>query len=293
MSLEPLADSLKPQFGNIYDYNLGNYDGPGIEVQEWTDELREAVKHYLLTEVDDDLFASLLDWLALEVPAGDRGRQIDVIIERSEAWEIAHAFHLIAVVAVPTLDELIGQAPSWSDGSMQVDAAEWLDAHASPEQLSELAEHCGRPERIFLLSPYDQEPIGEDFTRTLTPPDLLAAWRRVEGSAETDLSDQEWELLVPALREVRAGRGTYLQNAGELLSLRRAFSGNRYKFSRDVPWSHIPPRYGTWHNVYQRYMNYRDGGDFARMLEVLRGQAGAERVVKWLETVATRPPRES
>ncbi len=71
----------------------------------------------------------------------------------------------------------------------------------------------------------------------------------------------------------------------ELLVLRRVFDGIRYKVARDAPWSHIPHRYGTWPNLYHRYVNDRNRGDFARMLSTLRGRPEAERVVRWLEEV--------
>src|SRR5690348_11544929 len=55
-TLEPLADYLAPQFGNIYEFNLPGADS--FAVQERTDELRHAVKHYLVDEVSEDDYAA-------------------------------------------------------------------------------------------------------------------------------------------------------------------------------------------------------------------------------------------
>jgi transposase len=286
MTLEPLADYLEPQFGNIYEYNL---PGSGsFEVQEWTDELRPAVKQYLVREVSDDDYAAFLDELAFDVPAGARTDQADHIIERAEAWEIAHAFHLAAVKAVPTLDELIGQHDAWSDASLQVDAGEWLDAHTSPEQLHALAEITGHPERNVDTPWYRPEPIGQDFTSVLAPPDLLAAWHQVVGPAESDLTDDEWKLLVPRLPALKYRHGVRARSESELLSLRHAFDGIRYKFTYDLPWSRVPQRYGAGHNLYSHYVRYREDGHFARMLETLEGRPGSERMAAWLKVVASR-----
>lgn len=285
MSLEPLADYLKPQFGDIYSCNLHGPDGPGIEVQEWTDELRDAVKHYLLTEVNDEILAALLDWLWLDMGQGDRGQQIDVLIEQVEAHQIAHTLHLIAVVAVPTLDELIGSRSSWSGDGLQDDVVEWLDANASSEQVRELTQIVGLSKLIAAVPWYTSEPSGEHFTRPLEPPDLLAIWHWAVGPADSDLTDEEWRLLLPFVEKQAVGATSRPRTENELLSLHRALDGIRYRFRRGVPWTRIPSRYGTWLNLRQRHRNYRQRGEFHRMLRALRGQPGAERVVKWLETM--------
>jgi hypothetical protein len=67
----------------------------------------------------------------------------------------------------------------------------------------------------------------------------------------------------------------------------------RYVFAYDLHWSGVPPRYGAWVNVYQRYMRYRDRGDFARMLSAVQGQPGTAGLAEWLERVATKLPERS
>jgi hypothetical protein len=60
MTFELLANYLEPRFGNIYEYNLDG-DEMGSKPQEWTDELAEAVRDYLLHQLPDDIYAWLLD----------------------------------------------------------------------------------------------------------------------------------------------------------------------------------------------------------------------------------------
>jgi ABC-type phosphate/phosphonate transport system substrate-binding protein len=58
-SLEPLADYLEPQFGNIYDYDI-------LVRQEWTDELRQAVRHFIVDLAEDELYRHALERLGHE-----------------------------------------------------------------------------------------------------------------------------------------------------------------------------------------------------------------------------------
>lgn len=287
MSLEPLADYLEPQFGNIYDYKLPAPRSV-LEVQEWTEELRRAVWNYLVHEVGDDGYAAFLNEYRYVVPRGDRKAEAADIIKAAEAWEIANAFHLAAVKAVPTLDQFIGQLETWPDVNVRVDVAEWLDAHASVEQLYELAEATGHPERDTDAPSYSPEPIGEDFTCALSPSDLLAAWHHVVGPAPSDLTDDEWGLLVSSLPVWKNPHSIRARSSEELLSLRRTFDGIRYRFAQGAAWSKIPKRYGNWRNIYQRYRNHGRAELFARMYQLIQHQAGAERLVMWLEEMATK-----
>ncbi|WP_433578565.1 hypothetical protein [Nocardia brasiliensis] len=51
---ELLAIYLNPRFGNIYEYNMAGGD-VGYDIQEWTDELRAAVRAYLLHDLPPPL----------------------------------------------------------------------------------------------------------------------------------------------------------------------------------------------------------------------------------------------
>lgn len=290
MSLDPLADYLKPRFGNIYGYNLIVLHGN--ELQEWTDELRQAIKHYLVHEVSDTDYAAFVGELEYEPPPGTRESQADAIIDLHDAWEIAHAFHQAAVKAIPALDGLIGQRASWQHAGQQEDAAEWLDAHATKEQLAELAEITDHPEYDPATPWYRPEPVGRDFTWTLTPPELLHAWHQVAGPAPTDLTDGEWALLVSVLPRPQNPYGIRQRSDRELLSLRLAFNGVRYKFTHDLSWSKVPRRYGRGANLYQRYRRYKESGDLAEMLNALQGQPEATRLVETIRLLlgdATAP----
>jgi transposase len=290
MRREPLADYLEPQFGNIYVYNLVEQNG--FDVQPWTDELRQAVNHYLVHEVTDDEYAAFLSQFEheYEMPLGGREGQVEFIMKVAEAWEIAYAFHLAAVSAVPTLDALIGHLKNWPREDQpwgaedeQWDAAAWLDAHASQEQLHALADIVSHG----WVSTWEQDQAGWDswlFTEYLTPSQLLRVWHQVIDPAESDLTDDEWQLLLPVYSQRRLGDGGSRQRSDqELRSLRAALDGLRYKSTHRVPWSKVPARYGKAYSLYQRYCRYQKDGTFVGMFEALDGQPGAERVVEWLK----------
>jgi transposase len=115
-------------------------------------------------------------------------------------------------------------------------------------------------------------PEGWHFTEKgrLTPPELLDAWHQIVGPADSDLTDEEWNLLVPLIPARRNRYGTFTRSVGELDTLRKQVDGIRYKFARDIPWAHIPGRYGVSRNIYQRYVAYRRNGVFAKMQRALQ-----------------------
>ncbi len=160
-------------------------------------------------------------------------------MEVAEAWEIAHAFDQFAISAVPTLEQLIGQYETWPDPSLRVDVAEWLDAHLNSEQLGELDEIAGYPPRDTEAPWYDVGPIGEDLTWALTPPDLLTAWRRVVGPAESDFTDKEWNCSF------RCCRPSSINTAASVLAPRANCclcvvpSMARGTFAYDLHWSGV------------------------------------------------------
>jgi hypothetical protein len=90
---------------------------------------------------------------------------------------------------------------------------------------------------------------------------------------------------MPLLESKKTRFGTALRSERELVVLRRALDGLRYKVDRDVPWSEIPERYDDSRNLYQRYFNYKRNGVFARMLDTLQGKPEAAGLLAWLEEV--------
>jgi hypothetical protein len=94
-----------------------------------------------------------------EVPGGAKAEQAAFIIAHHEPGLVAYAFHLAALKAVPTLDQLIGKLDTWPDvSSLQEDVGVWLNSHTSDEQLAELAATTNHPERDSATPWYTPDP---------------------------------------------------------------------------------------------------------------------------------------
>jgi transposase len=293
---ELLANYLEPRFGNIYEYNLGETDIAGYDIQLWTDELRNAVKQYLL----HDIPAAVAGWLFKhdnDEPADTASKEarVDAFVDRTQPWEVALAVHEAAVSAVPTLDQLIGDKTDWDafGANHQEHVETWLDAHATAAQLNDLAEHTDHPEVDPVRPSYRPTPSGDDFVRHLTPPQLLQAWWYVVGPAPTDLTDAEWQLLVPlfGLRQVLEREQP--RSWGDLDAKRRTFNAIRFKMAHGLQWQQLPKRYGKPTALYMNYYKYRTTGLFASLYRGLHGNQSAQRIVDWLEQLVQREASRS
>ncbi|MGW0355823.1 transposase [Nocardia nova] len=291
---ELLARHLDSQFGNIYEYNLGPEEIAGFVVQEWTDELRAAVRHYLIAEVPADVFEFLFD--------GDEGRpldrptresRVDALIEQSEPWEVALSVRNAAVAVVPTLRELIGQLDGWPSEDERSDAETWLETHGDTVDWRRLAAAIGHDELTTVTMPSGRirQLYPDDLIQALTPAELVAAWEFEIGPAPTDLTANEWQLLEHHLgprNDIRYG--DRLRPARELDAKRRTFDAMRFKAAYQVPWSHVPARYGSWQSIYQAYYHYQAEGLFVRLRDALCENPDATQLVEWLDdVVADRP----
>ena len=173
---ELLANYLEPRFGNIYDDLLTWRDDP------WSTELKDAVRHFLLQVLDEHILAELLDRPGDQPPdEPSRQREVDDFIAGQQPWEVALAVRNAAVVVVPTLDELIGQLETWPDGDIEFDVETWLDAHASQDQVRQMARFSNHPDLRRRDGTWS--PLPDDLIRVLGPRELLAAWHRVTGPA--------------------------------------------------------------------------------------------------------------
>jgi len=105
----------------------------------------------------------------------------------------------------------------------------------------------------------------------------------VAGSVPTDLTDAEWRLLVPM---VPVGN-RYMSDKDFLPTARRALDGIIYRSANGCPWSHVPSRYGKPANIYQRYLAYRNRGNFKQMLAAVQDKPDAGRIVAWLRTLSS------
>jgi transposase len=285
LDLEPLVSYLTPRFGNVYELDEVP-DEQGDYHQPWAPELRTAVTEYLTQEADDEVFAEFLAEFDYEIPDGSREARAEAIVEAAEPWEVAHTFHRVAVRAIPTLAQLIGERDTWPNADLKEDVGTWLDAHASRVQLLLLAKLTNYRERSGDTPWYQPEPTGWDFTQGLTPREMLDAWDEVAGSAESDLTDAEWELLVPLLPARRYKNATFRWSAETLAKRRRVYDGIWYKIAHGVGWGDVPQRYGAPGTIYHRMHTDERAGTFAHMRQVLQDNPAAERVVAWLEEVA-------
>lgn len=273
--LEPLARYLEPRFGNIYDWDstiVPYIAVDGFDVQPWTEEVRQAVKHYLLLEAPEPLLDT-----AFPNPEGARTEEwVDEALEGYQPWEVGLRFHEAAVALLPTLDALIGHLQIWPYEDDREDAEYWLEQHATESQLRMLAKASGQLELT-------QEHTTSDFAfhllRQLEPPALLKAWHNVADHAPSDLTDTEWELLKPF---VPVSYRYFNEKGGHEPRTRAILNGILYRFQEDCSWSGVPIRYGTQTVVYQRHYFYKRNGVFASMLAELQDNPEAARLVAWL-----------
>ncbi len=89
--------------------------------------------------------------------------------------------------------------PRWPFENEREDAERWLHAHGSDADWAEIARVSGD------FGDWDVEtPSGHyssiqpfDLVHTLSPDELVDAWEQVAGSADSDLTEEEWHLIVP------------------------------------------------------------------------------------------------
>jgi transposase len=278
MRYELLANYLESRFGSIYVYNM-NGGHAGIDPQPWTHELKEAVRYYLLHELPEDtveIFFAVHP--SSEHEKSTREEQVDELLASREPWEVALAVHDAAAEAVPTLDQLLEELgvvglKDWPSQDEANDVVIWLETHADADQLKEVVlsyfgAHQERWERFNVL---DVNQVIDH----LSPADLLEAWHEAVGPAPSDLTDVEWQVLLPLLPVAK-------NNWAAEQRARRAIDGMLYRHKAHVHWSQIPSRYGQSRTLYARHSQYKRTGVYSRALLALKGEANAERLVEWL-----------
>lgn len=119
-------------------------------------------------------------------PDLSRFDHVNYIVEHNSPFAIRVAFEYPercqAVIAHKTLDPLLDGVTSWQP-SFDPGAYEWLSAHASFEQLADVADLTGHSDLV--LSAQDFEPdeaaartvLLADLYEVIDPPELLDAWR--------------------------------------------------------------------------------------------------------------------
>lgn len=92
-----------------------------------------------------------------------------------------------------------------------------------------------------------------------------------------DISDEVWALLEPLLPGRRGQWGGIAQDN------RRFINAVFWILRTGAPWRDLPPAYGKWGTVYQRFRRWRDNGTWENILEALVDEPDFE----WLIIDAT------
>ncbi|GAA1644560.1 transposase [Nocardia ninae] len=283
---ELLAIHLAPRFGNIYEYNIPEGGIVGYDVQGWTDELRKVVRNYLLHELPADVGDRLLNIGNGEsLTATGMESLVNKLVE-FEPWEVALAVHNAAVAAVPTLHELIGHLDDWPSEDERSDTETWLLVHGEDVSWHEILSSKYFERIPAWTTTWPQRPLEPyDLVHILKPGELLDAWEVFFGPSESDLTDEEWRLILPHFGLRRSRRGEFQRSQAELDAKRRTLNGIRFKMSHDVQWTQVPARYGHVFSIYQSYRYYQRSGMFYRLYQGLRTNHQPRRIVAWLEQV--------
>ena len=77
-----------------------------------------------------------------------------------------------------------------------------------------------------------------------------------------ELSDEEWELIVPHI-PIATGRG------GRLKEPRKMLNGMFWVLRTGTSWRELPQRYGPWQTVYHWFNRWRRDGTLRRLAEAL------------------------
>ncbi len=277
---ELLAIALEPRFGPISG--------------RWTNDLREAVAQFLVHELPSHIFDWLIE-LENDPPLSPTTKEAAVarLVETCTPDEIATTVRHAAIASVPSLRQLIGDHDAWGDEDERWDAMIWLDAHephtGSDETVwTELARHS----RHAFSLPADHV-LPEDLVEVLSPAELIPLVETHIGPAPSDLTDEEWQLLVPHIALCKTRTGERPLTEQELDAKRRTFNGIRYKMDKDILWPRLPRRYGIPASIRQAYYTNKTNGLFTRLHEALRGNPDAGRVVEWLEQIVKRDKQVS
>lgn len=82
-----------------------------------------------------------------------------------------------------------------------------------------------------------------------------------------DLTDDQWDRLVPLLPPQRARTGRPAHDHRPMLN------GILWVLRTGAPWRDLPERYGAWTTVYSRFHRWREAGVWDRVLQQLQADA--------------------
>ena len=78
-----------------------------------------------------------------------------------------------------------------------------------------------------------------------------------------DISDAMWSILEPLLPGQRGQWG------GIAVDNRRFLNGVFWVLRTGAPWRDMPPQYGNWNSVFQRFRRWRNANVWERILEAV------------------------
>jgi transposase len=89
-----------------------------------------------------------------------------------------------------------------------------------------------------------------------------------------ELTDEAWERLQPLM----PARG---RPGGRWNDHRRVLNGMFWVLNSGAPWRDMPPRYGKWQSIYDRFRRWTRAGLFDRILATLQLQLDDEGRIDW------------
>jgi transposase len=81
-----------------------------------------------------------------------------------------------------------------------------------------------------------------------------------------DVTDTEWELIEPHLP---------LGVSGPIGDLRNQFNAVMWRFRTGSPWRDVPPEYGNWSTIYDRFRAWACQGVFENLMNTMISEAAA------------------
>lgn len=88
----------------------------------------------------------------------------------------------------------------------------------------------------------------------------------IRQSYDTDLTDEQWELLKPAIPEARPG------GRPRSLNMREVMNAIFYLLSNGIKWRSMPHDLPNWHSVYTYFRAWEADGTWQRLNDTLRTQ---------------------
>ncbi|GAA3473653.1 hypothetical protein GCM10018965_082060 [Nonomuraea roseola] len=93
-----------------------------------------------------------------------------------------------------------------------------------------------------------------------------------------DLTDEEWERLLPLL-PVNPRQG------GRWADHRTVINGVFFRVRTNITWRDLPPWYGNWKTVYNRHRRWSMDGTWEKILDGLRAGCDAAEGEDWTLSV--------